>query len=224
MLRPFCCASFCALATFAVADEPAVALGIVYDTSGSMRDAVRAVAGRGEPKYVIGNRALVAVIERLALFQDKKTNTAGPKLEVGLFVFDGKSARTAVKLGRFDARELRHWAKSFIAPDGPTPLGPAVQLAADALLEREADRRHILVITDGENTAGPDPATVIAALQKKSTPGGGMIGFHFIAFDVNASAFRAIKEQGATVVGAANEKELNDQLEFILEEKILLEK
>jgi len=213
-----------ALASAAFPQSPEVALAIVYDTSGSMRDAVRDVGGRGAPKYVIGNRALLAVIGRLESFRGEEPAGAAVRLETGLFTFDGKQARAAVRLGKFDARELRHWAKSFIAPDGPTPLGPAVQMAADALLERKAGRSHVLVITDGENTAGPDPATVIRALNQQASPSGEKISFHFVAFDVNANAFKAIKEQGATVVSAADEKELNDQLEFILEEKILLEK
>lgn len=215
---------WCALGSAALGQTPEVALAIVYDTSGSMRDAVRAVAGRGAPKYVIGNRALLAVIERLAAFRGNETKESASKIEVGLFVFDGKSARAAVRLGMFDAVELRCWAKSFIAPDGPTPLGPAVQLAADALRDRTAARRHVLVITDGENTAGPDPATVIRNLNQITAQSGGNISFHFIAFDVNANVFKAIKDLGATVVSAADEKELNNQLEFILEEKILLEK
>ena len=209
------CAGWFTFAAAVCADVPQVALAIVYDTSGSMRDAVRDVAGKGAPKYTIGNRALLAVIDRL----DKFARTNPDQLTVGLFVFDGRDGREAVRLRKFDAGELRIWAKSLTAPRGPTPLGPAVQLAVDSLLAIDARQRHVLVITDGENTAGPDPAAVISRLDKKSA-----VSFHFIAFDVNATAFRAIKELGATVVSAADEKELNAQLEFILEEKILLEK
>ena len=46
----------------------------------------------------------------------------------------------------------------------------------------------------------------------------------FVAFDVNANVFAPLKKLGVTVVGAADEKQLKSQLEFILEEKILLEK
>jgi len=120
---------------------------------------------------------------------------------------------------------LRGWTKSFLAPDGPTPLGYAVQAAGNALIKSGAAARHVLVITDGENTAGPEPAAVMAAFKKdEATAEGGAISFHFIAFDVQANAFRKVKEQGATVVAASDEKELNEQLEFILAEKILLEK
>jgi hypothetical protein len=49
------------------------------------------------------------------------------------------------------------------------------------------------------------------------------LSVHFIAFDVDAKVFAGVKKLGATVVGAANEAQLNTQLEFILEKKILLE-
>jgi hypothetical protein len=40
---------------------------------------------------------------------------------------------------------------------------------------------------------------------------------------VAAKQFDSVKKLGATVVGAADEKQLNTQLEFILQRKILLE-
>ena len=210
------CALVAMLGSLISAAGAEIGLAIVYDTSSSMRDAVRDIAGRGAPKYTIGNRALLALIQRL---EDFKQNNAG-HLTAGLVVFDDRSAREAVRLGRCDTSELRIWAKSFTTPHGPTPLGPAMKVAADALIGNGAPKRHVLVITDGENTAGPDPATVIADLRAK----GEEIAFHFIAFDLNANVFRSIQELGATVVSAADEEELNKQVQFILEEKILLEK
>src|SRR5437016_4576605 len=41
--------------------EDGVALAIVYDTSGSMKEPVRDRTGKLSPKYVIANRALEAV-------------------------------------------------------------------------------------------------------------------------------------------------------------------
>ena len=215
-LLPFACAIACALAGLVSAPAAEVALSIVYDTSSSMRDAVRDIGGRGAPKYTIGNRALLALIRQLEEFKQNNDR----HLTAGLVVFDDRSARVAVPLGRCDTSELRIWANSFTAPHGPTPLGPAIQVAADTLLETNAAQRHVLVITDGQNTAGADPEAVIRAVQQK----GERIAFHFIAFDLAASAFRSIEELGATVVSAADEKELNKQVQFILQEKILLEK
>jgi hypothetical protein len=44
-----------------------------------------------------------------------------------------------------------------------------------------------------------------------------------VAFDVAAKVFDPVKKLGATVVGASDEKQLNTQLEYILQRKILLE-
>ena len=50
------------------------------------------------------------------------------------------------------------------------------------------------------------------------------VHFHFLAFDVDAKVFGGIKQFGATLVGASDETQLKQKLNFILEEKILLEK
>jgi hypothetical protein len=49
------------------------------------------------------------------------------------------------------------------------------------------------------------------------------LSVHFVAFDVDAKVFDGVKKQGATVVGASNESQLEAQLKFILQRKILLE-
>ena len=46
---------------------------------------------------------------------------------------------------------------------------------------------------------------------------------HFVAFNAAAKEFNGVKKLGATVVGAADEKQLDTQLDFILQKKILLE-
>jgi hypothetical protein len=81
----------------------------------------------------------------------------------------------------------------------------------------------VLVITDGQNTSGPDPAAILPRLKQQALQGGSALSVHFVAFDVSAKVFDAVKKQGATVVGASDEKQLNSQLEFIMQRKILLE-
>jgi hypothetical protein len=58
-------ALLCALAVVARAEETRIALAIVYDTSGSMKESVRDGSGKPAPKYVVANRALDAVVNRL---------------------------------------------------------------------------------------------------------------------------------------------------------------
>jgi hypothetical protein len=204
-----------------------VAIAIVYDTSGSMQQKVRDADGKLTPKSVIAERALKAVLDRLEA-------AAGPNgsrlpMETGLVVFHGKDDRApkragfAVKLGRFDPQAIRTWLAEHGKPKAGTPLGEAVELAGKAVVESKLPRKHVLVITDGINTLGPDPTETLPRVQKLAAQRQTTASFHFVAFDVNAAEFAGVKKLGATVVGAADEKQLNSQLEFILEKKILLE-
>lgn len=205
------------------AGEPGVALALVYDTSGSMLEPVRDRAGRNTPKYVIANRALTAIIDRLQMVATNTSGGAPLPMEAGLFIFNNDTAAMAVPFGPFNAAALRKWTKSFSQPAGPTPLGEAVRAAARAVLKSPLTRKHVLVITDGVNTAGADPAMVIPRLRDEATKANTAVEFHFVAFDVAAKVFDPVKKLRATVLGAGDELQLNTQLSFILEEKILLE-
>jgi von Willebrand factor type A domain len=198
-----------------------VAIALVYDTSGSMREAVRDGQGGRSPKYVIGNRALEAVVAKIERFA---TNGSARQVQAGLFTFSGNNATEVVKFGKFDAAAMRKWLKEYSGPGSGTPLGAALETASRAVLKSDLPQKHVLVITDGMNTAGPDPGQVLPRLVREAERKGVVLFTHFVAFDVAARVFDPLKKHGATVVGAANEKELNGQLDFILEEKILLEK
>jgi len=201
------------------AQDDGVALAIVYDTSGSMKEQVRDRNGKLAPKYVIANRALEAISERIQAFATGGSRT----VHAGLFVFEGTGAKQAVKFGPFEASSFQAWAKKFTTPEGGTPLGNALSAASQAVLSSSLPRKHVLVITDGINTVGPDPAAVLPRFSHLAEQKQNRLSVHFIAFDVNAKVFDGVKKLGATVVGASDETQLNSQLEFILQKKILLE-
>ncbi|HWX20386.1 MAG TPA: vWA domain-containing protein [Candidatus Binatia bacterium] len=205
------------------ADEDGVALAIIYDTSGSMRDPVRDESGGSTPKYLIANRALLAVTKQLQAFATNNPGGAPRKIYAGLFIFQGQGAREVVKLGPFDPAAFEDWATHFSNPSGNTPLGNALNTASRAVLDSPLSRKHVLVITDGMNTAGPPPEVVLPRVKKQADQKQASLSVHFVAFDVNAKVFDPIKKLGATVVSAADEKQLNSQLDFILKRKILLE-
>ena len=200
-----------------------IALAIVYDTSGSMSDPVRSKAGGFSPKYVIANRALEAIVERLGLYQSNSSAAAPRRIEAGLYTFDALSAREAVPWGPLDPTALRQWLRDFSKPLGPTPLGESLRLATGKVLSSELPRKHVLVITDGENTVGPAPSAVLPDLVARSKKLGQQVSFHFVAFDVSAKLFDPLKQLGATVLNARDEQQLNEQLEQILGGRILLE-
>lgn len=208
-------------ASFA-ADEDGVALAIVYDTSGSMKEPVRTADGKQAAKWIIGNRSLEQIIQRVERFA---TNSNPPKtIHAGLYVFRGTGAAEAVKFGPFQPQTMRDWVKQYRGPDSGTPLGITIETASRALMSSKFPAKHILVVTDGINTSGPDPVVIVPRINKASESKGSPIFIHFVAFDIDAKVFAPLKKLGVTVVGAADEKQLGQQLEFILEEKILLEK
>lgn len=204
------------------AAEEGVALAIVYDTSGSMHEAIRDRAGKSSPKYVIANRALTGIANQLEKFA-KSPEAANLKVHTALYTFEGQGAKAALPLGPFDAARLKDWAAKFRSPRGDTPLGNALKAAGECVMGSPLSRKHVLVITDGMNTAGPQPSVTLPPLQKRAAQEQAALLVHFVAFDVDAKVFSAVKRLGATVVGAADEPQLNAQLDYILRKKILLE-
>ncbi len=207
----------------AAADEDGVAIAIVYDTSGSMKDPVKDEAGKSTPKYLIANRALVAIADRIQSFATNGPTGSPRKINTGLFVFQKDGPHAAIPFGPFNAAALKAWARDFSAPNGGTPLGNTLNTAGRAVLKSGLTRKHVLVITDGMNTIGPDPANTLPKLQQEAAQKQTGLSVHFVAFDVDAKVFNGVRKLGATVVSASNESQLNTQLEYILEKKILLE-
>lgn len=205
------------------AEGDGVAVAIVYDTSGSMKELVRDGTGSLTPKYVIANRALENIATRIQAFATNTTTGNLRNIQAGLFVFDGANAKQAVKFGPFDAAAFKDWARKFSSPDGGTPLGNALAEAGKTVLNSGLARKHVLIITDGNNTLGPTPAAIMPQVKRQAEAKQTEVSVHFVAFDVDAGVFSGVKKLGATVVGAADEIQLNKQLQFILEKKILLE-
>ena len=83
-------------------------------------------------------------------------------------------------------------------------------------------RRHLLLVTDGENTDGYDPEKVAAAINRR--PEAERPSIYFVAFDIAANRFEGVRNAGGLVLGAANAKELNDTLDALLRGQILVEK
>jgi hypothetical protein len=198
----------------------AIALAVVFDTSGSMAQPIPTKPGSPpSAKILVARRAFDAVIERLNTFA--AAPNAKP-LYVGLYVFQGNHGRTALPLARFDAAKLRA-AIAGLEPGGATPLGATMLRAGRDLLAARAASRHMLVLTDGENTAGPKPEKALAQLLESGTRQQVSLFTHVIALDIKPAVFATLQKNGATLIGAADEVQLNAQFDFILEEKILIE-
>lgn len=197
-------------------------LAIVFDTSGSMEDSVPDASGGSSPKYVIGARALMNVVARVEEYA-RPSSSLPRQVRVGLVVFRAGGAAEAVPFGPFDAGALRKWLRDQTTPRGSTPLGRALEAAAQRVFASPLSRNHLLVITDGMNTIGPDPKAAIPRIRSQAEGLATTIGVHFVAFDIDAAVFDEIRKYNVTVVAASDESQLGDQLSFIMEQKILLE-
>ena len=104
---------------------------------------------------------------------------------------------------------------------GGTPIGEAMAVARLALDRSGLKRRHLLVVTDGENTDGPDPALVASVLEKQ--PEEAKASLYFVAFDVDAAAFSPVKKAGALLLSAKSGTELAATFDELLSDRILVE-
>lgn len=203
---------------------PANTIGVfvVMDGSGSMAENVVNAQGHAEQKYIIANRALIALGKRL----DTYLCSPDRHIFTGIVLLhDSKYFISAEALLDKGAENFfKGWVSKYPGPNGGTPLGWAIEKASDEMLNLNLKAKHIIVITDGENNIGKPPEAVMPKILDCFVKKGSPLGIHFLAFDVSASIFNEPKKLGATVLGASNESELNEKLNVVLKDKILLER
>jgi hypothetical protein len=202
----------------AAANSGGIAVSIVYDGSGSMAERVPGADRQPTPKFLIANKAIGSIIRQLVAFsQDKHVKVQG-----GLVYFVNGHIHEAIPLTDLtpaSGGSFTDWAANFNKPGGGTPLGQAIQAAQRQLNQSSSLHKHILVITDGVSNVGISPDRVVHEIHASDHP----IPVYFVAFDIAASVFGPVKTEGATVVSASDEAQLNVEINHILGQKILLE-
>jgi Mg-chelatase subunit ChlD len=205
-----------------VAPREGLAAAIVIDVSGSMRDSVDSDGGRREPKIEIARRSARELVEQFAKYADENKDQP---VELGIYEFSERDGdpdlRPVIPMSTPD-RSRADAALARLRADGGTPIGNALIAAKRELDATGLTRRHLLVVTDGENTAGFEPERVAQALTRR--PEGERPSLYFVAFDIAASRFNGVRDAGGLVLPAANAKQLNDTLDMLLRGKILIEK
>ncbi len=209
------------LSTGGAEQREGTAAAILVDTSGSMEDPVADADGINKPKIEIARRAVVASIRRFADFAQQ--NPGKPVL-VAVYEFSRRnrqpSCRRIIDLAAPDAA-LAAVAVNKMVPDGGTPIGDAMITAKRDLDASGMSHRHILVVSDGQNNVGYSPGDVALAIARQADKDRASI--YFVAFDVEANTFNAVKEAGGLVLAASSETDLNQTLDFIVTGKILVE-
>ena len=199
-----------------------LAAAILIDVSGSMDDEVRGDRGRKEEKIEIARRAARDLVEQFARYAEDHRDE--PVL-LGLYEFSERSGeedcRPVIPMSPPD-RARAERALSSMQARGGTPIGNAMIVGKRELDATGLSRRHLLVVTDGENTDGFDPEKVTAGINRR--PESERPSIYFVAFDVEAKRFARVRDAGALLLGAADATELNSTLDSLLRGQILIEK
>jgi hypothetical protein len=197
--------------------KPGTAIMILVDTSGSMGKSVRAAAGAEQPKHQIAQDALRRILAHTAKW--KREHPDRP-LQLGICFFNS-SVGTALPMGDFDEASANAALQKLPKPNSGTAIGTALEKAAKELYKSGVARKHIVCITDGENTVGISPEVVARQLHAQTTGG---IDFHFVAFDTSAQQFAFLNQVKGYVTQAADGNQLQAELTKIYDQRILAEK
>lgn len=209
--------------TDAVQAREGIAAVVLVDVSRSMWTAI--IDSRSpltvSSEIVIANRAVMNLVRQ---FDQHAVAHPDEPVLLGLFAFGGQggpSAREVIALSPPDPARTER-ALPRLADDDRTAIGDAMIAGTRALDQTGMTRRHLFVFTDGANTAGYDPAEVMAALMRR--PEAERPHVYVVTFDVAASPFEAVRKRGGRVLAAANTQELNVTVEFLLTGRILVER
>lgn len=206
----------------AVEYRDGIAAVILMDTSGSMRESVRDSDGNMRRKIEIAQRAALGLVTQFDRYAGEHPDQ---NIFLGVYEFSDRgrgtpSCRPVIPLGKPDPASAQS-AISQMRPDGETPIGDAMIVAKRDLDKSGLSKRHILVVTDGENNTGYSPANVTQVVSTQ--PDKDRASIYFVAFDVAAAKFNPVRDAGGVVLAASNESELTSNLDYLLAGKILVE-
>jgi hypothetical protein len=199
-----------------------VAAAIVIDVSGSMDDRVTDAAGRRARKIDVARRAARDLVAQFATYASAHPDET---VSLGVFEFSRRrgqaDCRPIIPMGPPDPSKADE-ALARLDPEGGTPIGQAMITAKQALDATGLSHRHLLLVSDGENTDGHRPEEVAEAIARR--PDVEKPSIYFVAFDVEARRFNGLRDAGALVLPASNAKELNETFDALIQGKILVEK
>jgi uncharacterized protein YegL len=198
--------------------QDGLAAVVLVDVSGSMHDRIAGEKRRKiEAAQATANDLVAAFARYAAAHKDQR-------VEVGLYEFSARSgepaARPVIPIGPPDPKAAAYAIQSMKARGG-TPIGDAMVEARRALDRTGLTRRHLLVVTDGENTDGYDPALVAKVFERQKDDV--RASLYFVAFDVDAAAFAGVKQAGGLLLSAKSGPELTATIDELLSDRILVE-
>jgi Mg-chelatase subunit ChlD len=189
------------------------AVAILVDTSGSMRDDA---PGDSRPKFIVAREALETMLDATDAFVARRPDFP---IKIGIYSFSSHVS-TELPLQPYDRGAIRDALTHLPPPGGGTAIGEAMRTARPDLYRAGVFRKYLLVVTDGNNTAGRSPDDVARDIFRKSE---GAVQIYFVAFDTDPQKFSFLKEAGGDVIGAGNAPELRTALDGVYQGRILAE-
>lgn len=199
--------------------QPAQRLGtavvVLIDTSGSMAQPIADHSGRQRAKHEIARDALKHIVETTETWHRQHQDT---NLFLGITNFSGVTAGV-LPMGPFDAAAAQESLARIPAPAGGTAIGLALEEGFKALYGTGCIRKHLVCITDGENTVSTPPDLMARQLHAQTR---GDVELHFVAFDTSGRHFGFLKDVNGSV-DEADGTQLEQRLVDLYEKRILVE-
>jgi Mg-chelatase subunit ChlD len=208
-------------------DDLGISVVVAIDSSGSMADSPKS---GGTAKYIQASAALGQVadlLERLAAGSPR-----GQVLKVGVLKFNSV-VRELLPLTVMDEDGLALLRDIVLDPEnfqpgGSTAIGATIENGVRALSQSGTILRSLIVVTDGENTAGVDPAWSLSAVYGNRNSASstdlpvltGSTLISFIGFDVDSDAFKRLSGYGPRIASATDQAQLARALSASLEADI----
>jgi len=166
-----------------------------------------------------------AVTDLIRQFEQYAARNPDRPVRVGVYEFSSRDrqphCRNVLPLGPPDLAAAEA-AVEQMTPRGGTPIGDAMIKAKHDLDLTGMSHRHVLVVTDGKNNKGYSPGAVADAIARQPQEDRASVYFRrFRRFRRAVSILS--KEAGGLVLEAADERELNQTMDFILTGRILVE-
>lgn len=189
------------------------AIAVIIDTSGSME---HVAFGDGRPKYQVALEAIQEMLNATDAFVARRPDFP---IRIAIYHFSSDAWRD-MPIQTYDRAAVQQALGRIPGPGGGTAIGEALLAARPELYRAGTFRKYLLVVTDGENTAGRDPEKVARHIYRKSE---GAVQIYFLAFDTSPEKFAFLKQVSGDVIPAANGTELRQALDDIYQGKILAE-
>ena len=206
----------------AVKPRDGIGVAIVVDISGSMSGTVNDTGGHTSPKDEIARRAVRELFSRSQGFCQRNPERT---VEVGLFAFDDKVSQI-MPFAKPDPTAAAGPINT-LRPNGGTAIGAAILSAKQALDATGLSAKHIVVVTDGENTANRDytssnpanavnidPRTALACTNAKAQ---GITVFVVKVIEGNSDMLRACATRPDYFYDLSSASQLNTALSAVFE-------